>query len=885
MLHPPLESKEANHCKKFMSQHLPLQKVSLHSCPPPSYFFFTFPASPLRTSYHLVCPIQPPQNTSAFSMNGHGSWDAAVESAADSKKKKGGGFQTFGLDKPLLDAILKQGFTVPTPIQRKAIPPMLQGNDVVAMARTGSGKTAAFLIPMLYHLKAHSKMVGIRGLVLSPTRELSLQILHNGFALNKFMDLRFAAVVGGDSLDQQFELLASNPDLVVATPGRLLHIMEEASLHLTAVRCLVLDEADRLFELGLQPQIGAIMQKIPESCQRALFSATMPSVLAEFTSAGLHNPVIIRLDAEMKLSDQLKQSAFLVRNDEKIAALIVLLKRVMHVGEAAMNNAQALIFVESKFHVEFLQMVLTAYDISASGVHGQMDQEARRLAVRSFAKRETSVMVVTDVAARGLDLPLLDNVVNFSFPFNPKLFVHRVGRVARAGRSGTAYSIMTFEDFPYYVDLMQFIGRPLQSAPTPGDLLFTPDDGCYGRLPEEDIQLELDFLKRLHANDVEVRNMAKVVENAHKKFNRTKKKPTHEGIQEARKPQYAFDKTPLHPLLLERLGSTRVRADEARFDLKRFKPKELFLEMGTKEKLFQIRHPETVQSLSRAARTAEDGAGAAGSAGSSSSASANASSSSSASGAAPPVPKLSFAERMLQRAQERKKRERDGGSNAHSDDAVMSLVTHPRQSALGRDDTTIESGNYRDENFFMNIERRDTLDNAHYSVKDATMDITAETAEEAALQRQVFAWSKKKNRYVKMHVNDAKALLKGVKNESGKAINYKSKLEAYSKWMKKSNMRIQDVGEEEDLVPLKRAKAAEQSMLSKDGDEDGDADMVDISNPNQGKKLRIGRKQKRLPKDGHVRSFEEMAVMKRKAEKEKSRLARKKQSGGGKKKK
>ncbi|KPA82243.1 putative ATP-dependent RNA helicase [Leptomonas pyrrhocoris] len=815
-------------------------------------------------------------------MNGHGSWDAAVESAADAKKKKGGGFQTFGLDKPLLDAILKQGFTVPTPIQRKAIPPMLQGNDVVAMARTGSGKTAAFLIPALHLLKTHAKMVGIRCLVLSPTRELSLQTLHNAFALNKFMDLRFAALVGGDSLDQQFELLASNPDLVVATPGRLLHIMEEASLHLTAVRCIILDEADRLFELGLQPQIGAIMQKIPESCQRALFSATMPSVLAEFTSAGLHNPVIIRLDAEMKLSDQLKQSAFLVRNDEKIAALIVLLKRILHVGEASSNNAQALIFVESRFHVEFLQMILNSYDIPASAVHGQMDQEARRLAVRSFAKRETSVMVVTDVAARGLDLPLLDNVVNFSFPFNPKLFVHRVGRVARAGRSGTAYSIMTFEDFPYYVDLMQFIGRPLQSAAMSGDLLFTPDDGCYGRLPEEDIQLELDFLKRLHANDVEVRNMAKVVENAHKKFNRTKKKPTHEGIQEARKPQYAFDQTPLHPLLLERVGSTRVRADAARFDLKRFKPKELFLEMGTKEKLFQIRNPETMQSLSRAAKVEED----AHNVGSHQQRSSSSSAAVGAAAASVPEKKLSFAERMLQRAQERKKRERDGSNAANSDDAVMSLVTHPRQAALGgRDADTLETGAYRDESFFMNVERIETLENAHYSVKDATMDITAETAEEAAQQRQVFAWSKKKNRYVKMHVNDAKALLKGVKNEAGKAINYKNKLDAYSKWVKKSNMRIQDVGEEEDLVPLKRAKAAAQSMLPQEGEGEGDSDYVDISNPNQGKKLRIGRKQKRLPKDGHVRSFEEMAVLKRKAEKERSRLARKKQSGGGKKKK
>lgn len=802
-------------------------------------------------------------------MSGHGSWEQAVESAADSKKKKGGGFQSLGLDKPLLDAVLKQGFTVPTPIQRKAIPPMMQGNDVVAMARTGSGKTAAFLIPMLHLLKNHSKVVGIRGLVLSPTRELSLQILRHGFALNKFMDLRFAALVGGDSLDQQFELLASNPDLVVATPGRLLHIMEEASLHLSAVRSLVLDEADRLFELGLQPQILAIIQKIPESSQRSLFSATMPSLLAEFTSAGLHNPVVIRLDAEMKLSDQLKQSAFLVRNDEKIAALIVLLKRVIHVGEAGSNNAQALIFVESRFHVEYLQAILTAYAISTSGVHGQMDQEARRLAVKQFTHRATSVMLVTDVAARGLDLPLLDNVVNYSFPFNPKLFVHRVGRVARAGRSGTAYSIMTFEDFPYYVDLMQFIGRPVQSAAEEGDLLFLPDDGCYGRLPEEDIQLELDFLKRLQSDDVELRNMAKVVENAHKKFNRTKKKATHEGIQEARKPEYAFDRTPLHPMLLSRLESSRVAADKVKFDLKRFKAKELFLEMNSGEKLFTIRKPETIHSLAR--QSAEENNGE--------------SSQSTVSGAKEAsVKRLSLAEQLLLRAQERKKRTRDGdersgdtGDSSYQLDYVM----YPRSTNREVDERSMETGAYRDENFFMDTARRETLEDAHYSVKDATMDISAETAEEAAQQRQVFAWSKKKNRYIKMHVTDAKALLKGIKNESGKAIDYKTKLDAYLKWTKKSNMRIQDVGEEEDLAPLKRARDAAASSSMTEGELD--EDYIDISDPNQGKKLRIGRKQKRLPKDGRVRSFEEMATLRRKAEKEKSRLAQKR-GGGGKKK-
>ncbi|EKF33546.1 ATP-dependent RNA helicase, putative [Trypanosoma cruzi marinkellei] len=819
-------------------------------------------------------------------LTGLGTWESAVDSVEaqgqQHKKKRGGGFQSFGLDKPVLDGVLRLGYNVPTPIQRKAIPSMIQGNDVVAMARTGSGKTAAFLIPMLNLLKSHSKTVGIRGLVLAPTRELSLQILRFGIQLNKFLDLRFAALVGGNSLEQQFELLGSNPDIVVATPGRLLHIMEEASLKLSMVKCLVLDEADRLFELGLQPQIVAVMQKVPDACQRALFSATMPSVLAEFTSAGLHNPVVIRLDAEMKLSDKLKQSAFLVRNDEKVAALIVLLKKVIGVAAGDTGDGttqQALIFVESKFHVDYLQMIMEAYHISCSAVHGHMDQEARRNAVQAFSRRETHVMIVTDVAARGLDLPLLDNVVNFSFPSTPKLFVHRVGRVARAGRSGAAYSFLTFEDFPYYVDLMAFIDRPLQCRRTEGDLLFTADDGCFGRMPEEDLQLELDFLRRLALTDVEVRNMAKVVDNAHKKFTRTKKKATHDGIQEARQEKYQFDNTPLHPIFVERLEAKRIAADEARFDLKRFKAKESVLEMIHGEKMFEIIKPVTIQTLWKEQRQqAEKGDTAMGK------------------GTAEDEPqksdrtkitkrdvtaqekKLSLGEKLLLKAQERKKRERqemDGATNV--EDGITVCPTRSMHRFESENDGG--SGKYRDQDYFMDTTKRSTMEDAHYSVKDATFDVSAESAQEAQQQRQVYAWSKKKNRFVRMNVNDAKAMLRGVKNEAGKAVNFKSKLEAYSRWMKKSNMRIQDVGEEEDLGPLHRARAAQEQGTgghNHDNDDDDD-ETVDISDPNQGKKLRVGRKQRRLPKDGHIRTFEEMAHIKRKAEKERARLSRKKQ--------
>jgi ATP-dependent RNA helicase DDX54/DBP10 len=754
-------------------------------------------------------------------MFGVGSWENAE---AKPPKKKSGGFQSMGLTKELLSGIKKMNFAVPTPIQRKAIPPLLQRSDVVAMARTGSGKTAAYLIPMLFHLKEHSKIVGIRGVVLSPTRELALQILTQAKKLGRFTNLQYCALVGGTSLDQQFEELASNPDIVIATPGRLLHVVEEASLALSLVKSVVLDEADRLFELGLQPQIVAILHKVPDSSQRALFSATMPSVLAEFTNAGLTNPVTIRLDAEMKLSDKLKQSAFLVRSDEKIAALIVILKRIIDIGA---QKAQALVFVESKHHVEMLEAVLAGYMIPCSAIHGQMDQEARKNSVADFTRRKTAVMVVTDVAARGLDIPLLDNVINFSFPHTPKLFVHRVGRVARAGRSGSAFSIMTFDDMSYYIDLMKFLQRPMQNRQQEGDLLFVADDGCYGRLPEDDLHLELDYIRRLAVENVEVRNILKVADNAHKKYGKTKKKATHESIQEARQQEHQFEAVALHPMLLEGLGSKLIEADGAKLDLRRFKAKESVLDIIHGGKIFEITKKATIQNTKTPVAAA----------------------------VITGTKKLTLAESMLLRAQERKRAREE-------DEETQNTATA-----------------FQDREFFMPLERRETHEDAHYSVKDATIDITPETAAEAQQQRMVFAWNKKKNRYTKMHVNDAKAMLRGMKNESGKSINFKSKLEAYSRWMKKSNLRIQDAGEDEDLGAIARAKQAASAKGSNVTVEGDDEDIVDISDPNQGKKLRIGRKQRRLPKDGRVRSFDEVRTMKKKEQKEKARNSKKSKGG------
>lgn len=203
-------------------------------------------------------------------------------------------------------AIIHKGFKVPTPIQRKCIPIVLQGDDVVGMARTGSGKTAAFLIPMFEKLKAHSAKVGARALLLSPSRELALQTQKVCKELGKYTDLRSCVLVGGDSLDDQFSMLASNPDILIATPGRLLHLMVEMELDLRTVQYVVFDEADRLFEMGFAVQLHEILSRLPPTRQTLLFSATLPKMLVDFAKAGLQEPTLIRLDADTKISRDLE---------------------------------------------------------------------------------------------------------------------------------------------------------------------------------------------------------------------------------------------------------------------------------------------------------------------------------------------------------------------------------------------------------------------------------------------------------------------------------------------------------------------------------------------------------------------------------------------------
>ncbi|VDL66539.1 unnamed protein product [Nippostrongylus brasiliensis] len=283
-----------------------------------------------------------------------------LQSERNRKQKKAGGWQAMGLDHTVFKGIEKKGFKQPTPIQidttsimclfqRKTIPCILDGKDVVAMSRTGSGKTAAFVIPMLQRLKRRDTK-GIRALLVSPTRELALQTFKVVKELGRFTGLRCAILVGGDAIEDQFSTIHENPDVLIATPGRLLHVIVEMDLRLCSVQYVVFDEADRLFEMGFQDQLTETLKRIPESRQTLLFSATLPKMLVDFAKAGLSDPVLVRLDVDEKISDRLSMVFATCRADEKLAVLLHLCRQMDAEGK------QTVVFCATMKHVEWVDI-------------------------------------------------------------------------------------------------------------------------------------------------------------------------------------------------------------------------------------------------------------------------------------------------------------------------------------------------------------------------------------------------------------------------------------------------------------------------------------------------------------------------------------------------
>ncbi|KAI4223367.1 MAG: hypothetical protein L6R36_005485 [Xanthoria steineri] len=526
--------------------------------------------------------------------------------------KKGGGFQAMGLNANLLKAITRKGFSVPTPIQRKTIPLVLDGQDVVGMARTGSGKTAAFVVPMVEKLKSHSAKVGARALILSPSRELALQTLKVVKEFGRGTDLKCVLLVGGDSLEEQFGSMAGNPDIIIATPGRFLHLKVEMSLDMSSIRYVVFDEADRLFEMGFAAQLTEILHALPSSRQTLLFSATLPRSLVEFARAGLQEPTLVRLDAESKVSPDLQSVFFTMKSAEKEGALLHILSDIIHMptgqteaatsrksGESEKNPKKrkraemerndrkdsptkhsTIIFAATKHHVEYLATLLRHSGFAVSHVYGALDQTARRMQVEDFRTGMTNILVVTDVAARGIDIPILANVINYDFPSQPKIYVHRVGRTARAGQKGWSYNLVRDSDLPYVLDLQLFLGRRLVVGRDEVDTANYAEDVAIGGLVRDRLERHCEWVSKLLDEDADLPALRDVAGKGEKLYLRTRNASSTESVRRAKELTNKKSWMGLHLLFSDDTDRMEVERAKMLARVSGFRPPETVFEIG-----------------------------------------------------------------------------------------------------------------------------------------------------------------------------------------------------------------------------------------------------------------------------------------------------------------
>ncbi|CAN5802216.1 hypothetical protein BH23GEM9_BH23GEM9_16680 [soil metagenome] len=365
-------------------------------------------------------------------------------------------FEDFNLAEPLRRAITDLGWERPTPIQSKAIGPAREGRDVMGIAQTGTGKTAAFLLPSL---EKQLHMEGLHTLVLCPTRELADQVASDARELARHTELFVGVIVGGMPMRPQIRDLRAGFDVLVATPGRLLDHIERGNVKLDQVRTLVLDEADRMLDMGFRPQIEAILRHVPTKRQTFFFSATMPNGVHALALRALHEPVWVEAAPQATLADKVEQKVYSVRGERKPALLIELLKET--------GWQQVLVFTATKAGADTLMLRLDRAGIVADVMHGDKDMKQRRRALESFTDGKVQVLVATDVAQRGLDIEGISHVVNYDVPRDPEAYVHRVGRTGRAGASGTAVTFVSAGELAAMKDIERVIGYPLPRISLP----------------------------------------------------------------------------------------------------------------------------------------------------------------------------------------------------------------------------------------------------------------------------------------------------------------------------------------------------------------------------------------------------------------------------------
>ncbi len=385
-------------------------------------------------------------------------------------------FAELGLSEPVVRAIAEMGYRRPTPIQEQAIPIVLMGRDILGVAQTGTGKTAGFTLPMLDILsgsRARARMP--RSLILEPTRELALQVADNFIQYGRYLKLNHALIIGGESMSDQKDVLARGVDVLIATPGRLLDMFERGNILLTDTRLLVIDEADRMLDMGFIPDVERIVAMLPANRQTLFFSATIAPEIVKLADAFLQNPKQITVSRSASVATTITAGLVLVAEHDKREALRRLVR--------TRNVQNALIFCNRKRDVDVLHRSLVKHNFSAGALHGDMAQSVRFATLEKFKAGDLQLLVCSDVAARGLDIGGLSHVFNFDVPVHAEDYVHRIGRTGRAGLAGEALTIASPDDRAMVEAIEKLTGNPIPPVTVEGldPVDWAPDEGRKGR--------------------------------------------------------------------------------------------------------------------------------------------------------------------------------------------------------------------------------------------------------------------------------------------------------------------------------------------------------------------------------------------------------------------
>ncbi len=365
-------------------------------------------------------------------------------------------FKDLNISEPILKALINKKYEIPTPIQEKAIPVALDNHDLLGIAQTGTGKTAAFAIPIIQKIDNNNLQKfkrEIRALILTPTRELAIQIDECFADYAKYTHIRHTVIFGGVNQQPQIEKLNRGTDILIATPGRLLDLINQKFVNLDHIQHFVLDEADRMLDMGFIHDIKRLLPLLPRERQTMLFSATMPTVIAALSRTILHNPVKVEVAPVASVTDTIKQNLFFVEKPQKSELLITLLKKE--------QDKSVLVFSRTKHGADKIAKILNKSGIYCEAIHGNKSQVSRQRTLTNFKSKKIRVIIATDIAARGIDIFNLEIVINYDLPDVAETYVHRIGRTGRAGLTGTAFTFCSQEEHPMVKDIQKLTGKKL----------------------------------------------------------------------------------------------------------------------------------------------------------------------------------------------------------------------------------------------------------------------------------------------------------------------------------------------------------------------------------------------------------------------------------------